>query len=188
VKIVAGLGNPGRRYLNTRHNVGFRVVDELAKRYRVAFRKGWRAKSYSCKIDAGEDLALLVKPQTYMNRSGTVVCPLMRRKGIGPQDLIAVVDDVDLPCGRVRVRSQGGAGGHKGLRSIIQQLGTNEFARVRVGIGRAEPKEKMVDFVLSDFTTAERDVIEAAVSRAADAVLSIISTGADTAMNEFNGT
>ena len=137
VKAVVGLGNPGARYDGTRHNVGFRVVEMLAERAGAPLKRSWRMRARSCTIQVpGGDL-LLVQPQSYMNRSGTTVEALGRRKGLGPGQILVVVDDVDLPVGRIRIRAKGGAGGHNGLRAIIGSLGVESFPRIRVGVGKA---------------------------------------------------
>ncbi|MBN1269275.1 MAG: aminoacyl-tRNA hydrolase [Kiritimatiellae bacterium] len=185
MKVVVGLGNPGRRYERTRHNVGFLVADELARRSGAAFRRSWRMPLRSCSVRIGEQDVLLVKPETFMNRSGAAVAPLLRKKGLAEADLILVLDDADLPAGQLRVRPRGGAGGHNGLKSVIVQLGSEAIARVRVGIGR-RPGEDMVDHVLSTFTPEEREAIEAAVPRAADAVESVLRNGVEKTMNDFN--
>lgn len=186
MKLVAGLGNPGKQYAHTRHNVGFEVVDELAGRAGVDFRKGWLSPAQTAKIkmeDAGE--LLLAKPQTFMNRSGNAIAPLLRKKGLDPSDLIVVVDDADLELGRLRIRKKGSAGGHNGLKSVIQELGTGEFVRIRVGIGRRTGAD-MTDHVLTRFGADERRTMREAVTRAADAVMCLVRDGADAAMNRFN--
>lgn len=184
--MVVGLGNPGARYERTRHNVGFEVADELARRAQGRFRRSWRAHAAWCGVEVGGEEFLLVKPQTYMNRSGTAVAQVLRRKGLGPADLVVVVDDADLGVGQLRVRSKGSAGGHKGLKSIVAALGTEEFVRVRVGIGGGGAGGDLVDHVLSGFSAEERAVMKAAVARAADAVIGIARDGVDKAMNSFN--
>jgi len=187
VKMVVGLGNPGRKYERTRHNVGFEVVEELASRLSGRFRKGWLAAAETAKVqtDGGVDL-LLVKPQTYMNLSGTAVAPLARKRGLAPQDVVVVVDDAELPAGKLRIRAKGSAGGHNGLKSIIQELGSDEFLRVRVGVGRKDPGGDLADHVLSPFSREDRREIDEAVTRAADAVLCILHENVDAAMNKFN--
>lgn len=163
------------------------VVDELARRAGGAFRRGWLAAAETSRVttDEGTEL-LLVKPQTYMNRSGAVVPSLLRRKGLGPADVVVVLDDADLPLGRLRLRPQGGAGGHKGLQSVLEALGTDEVARVRVGIGRQAAAGDLVDHVLDGFSGAEQPVMAQAVRRAADAVARLAAAGMAAAMNDFN--
>ena len=182
--LVAGLGNPGREYADTRHNVGFMVADELARRHGGSWRGKFSGELSEVRAD-GIRLALL-KPQTYMNESGRSVGAAARFFKVEPEALIVVHDDVDLASGRVQVRLGGGLAGHNGLRSVAQQLGTSEFGRVRIGVGRPERGDQrpVADFVLSPFPP-EVDV-EALVARAADAVESVAWEGLDEAQNRFN--
>ena len=182
--LVAGLGNPGREYAETRHNVGFMVADELARRHGGSWRGKFSGELSEVQAD-GIRLALL-KPQTYMNESGRSVGAAARFFKVEPEALIVVHDDVDLASGRVQVRLGGGLAGHNGLRSVAQQLGTSEFGRVRIGVGRPERGDQrpVADFVLSPFPP-EVDV-EALVARAADAVESVAREGLDEAQNRFN--
>jgi len=182
--LVAGLGNPGREYAETRHNVGFMVADELARRHGGSWRGKFSGELSEVRAD-GIRLALL-KPQTYMNESGRSVGAAARFFKVEPEALIVVHDDVDLASGRVQVRLGGGLAGHNGLRSVAQQLGTSEFGRVRIGVGRPERGDQrpVADFVLSPFPP-EVDV-EALVARAADAVESVAREGLDEAQNRFN--
>ena len=182
--LVAGLGNPGREYAETRHNVGFMVADELARRHGGSWRGKFSGELSEVRAD-GIRLALL-KPQTYMNESGRSVGAAARFFKVEPEALIVVHDDVDLASGRVQVRLGGGLAGHNGLRSVAQQLGTGEFGRVRIGLGRPERGDQrpVADFVLSPFPP-EVDV-EALVARAADAVESVAREGLDEAQNRFN--
>ncbi|MFH0880370.1 MAG: aminoacyl-tRNA hydrolase [Lentisphaerota bacterium] len=186
MKLIAGLGNPGKRYEHTRHNVGFDVVEALARKAGTAFKKGWfsQAEMARMRTEAGQEL-LLVKPHTFMNRSGVAIAPLLRKKGLEPDSLIVVVDDADLEAGQLRIRKKGSAGGHNGLKSVIQELGTEDFVRVRVGIGRQAGAD-MVDHVLTRFSAEARRSMEESIARAADAVLCIVEEGADAAMNRFN--
>jgi len=182
--MIVGLGNPGTQYRSTRHNVGFRVIDRLAERHRIPTSHSLkRALVGYGKI--GEDGVVLVKPQTYMNLSGESVGPMMRMFQLTPADVIVVYDEMDLPVGRLRLRPEGSAGGHNGMKSLIQHLGTQEFPRVRIGVGR--PKEApAVDHVLSTFGRDEIAPINEAVESAADAVEAIIGEGVQAAMNRFN--
>ena len=186
MKVVVGLGNPGKAYERTRHNVGFEVVDELAGRLDGSFRRGWLAKLQQARVRLAGDEVLLVKPQTFMNLSGSAVATLMRRRQMEPGDLIVVLDDVELPLGQIRVRKKGGAGGHKGLQSVIQSIGTEEFVRVRLGIGPRPAGEELVEHVLTRFNAAEWKEVKAAAVKAADAVVKVLEAGPDRAMNEFN--
>ncbi len=170
---VVGLGNPGAEYTGTRHNVGQRVVDHLAR----TLRKRWSREGSSRVAKAewrGEPL-YLIKPGSYMNVTGPAVERLCRRLGLDPADLILVYDDIDLPLGKVRVRMKGSHGGHKGVRSIIDTLGTAELRRVKVGIGRPGAKDEVVDHVLSPFLPDELPLVEAACAEAADHALELIT-------------
>ena len=171
--VVVGLGNPGRSYELTRHNVGFMVADELARRHGGDWRK--KKKSEATEIILGSSSATLLKPRTFMNNSGAAL------GGYRAQDLIVVHDDLDLPAGDVRVKVGGGAGGHNGLRSIIGQLG-NEFIRVRIGVGHPPAHMTVTDYVLGRMDATVKD----AVPTAADAVEAVIEDSAEAAMNRFN--
>lgn len=187
MKLVIGLGNPGRAYERTRHNAGFEVVDELARRAGSSFRRSWRWPILTAEAELGSVKVLLVKPQAFMNRSGPPVAALARKRGVSAGEILLVVDDVDLPPGVLRLRKQGSAGGHNGLKSVAQSLGSEAFARLRVGVGRPAGQTEMVDHVLTRFTPAEQDVMKTALVRAADAVQGVLEKGLDRAMNEFNG-
>jgi PTH1 family peptidyl-tRNA hydrolase len=182
---VVGLGNPGERYRRTRHNAGFMVVDALAGRFGaagLATGDAWLAP-----IRVGESSVLLVKPLSFMNGSGVPVARLLAEREASPADLVVVVDDVALDLGTVRVRERGGHGGHNGLRSLVDVLGTEEFARVRVGVRRGEPGEDLAEYVLAEFPPEESLVVQEAVGLAADAVECLLEEGAQAAMNRFNG-
>ena len=183
MKLIVGLGNPGKEYAGTRHNVGFEVVDVIAKRCktRIAKRMG-RSKIARVNI-AGEDLTLM-KPQTFMNLSGDAIANFARREKINPSEILIVYDDMALPIGKIRIRPQGSAGGHNGMKSIIARLGTDQFARVRIGIGNA--RRDAIDHVLSRFHTQEKQTIHEAIMKAADAVEMILSEGIEPAMNRYN--
>jgi peptidyl-tRNA hydrolase, PTH1 family len=185
VKLVAGLGNPGRNYQGTRHNVGFAVADELARRRDVLFEHG-RANALTAKVGIGADALLIVKPLTMMNLSGEAVGGLAHFYKIDPSDIIAVADDVNLPLGRLRLRGSGSAGGHNGFRSIIARLGSDRFPRLRVGVGRGDPRRDLADHVLARFDPDEASEVERAIARAADAVDTFIAEGIEAAMNRFN--
>jgi PTH1 family peptidyl-tRNA hydrolase len=190
VKVVAGLGNPGERYRLTRHNVGFRVVDLLADRWGLTGEGRVRdgAARLEVELRDPDERVLLVKPLKYMNLSGGPLKAAMRQTEVDPAvDLLVVTDDVDLPLGRLRLRREGSAGGHNGLRDIIASLGSNEFNRLRVGIGRPGTARATVDHVLATFKPAEREVADASIAAAADAVEQWLRDGIETAMNEFNG-
>ena len=171
--VVAGLGNPGPKYRGTRHNVGQRVLDHLA----LTLRAGWR-EDRSASVARGRwrnETIHLVKPQSFMNVAGGAVAVALRRLHADPADLIVVYDDIDLPLGTVRVRIRGSHGGHNGVRSIIETLGTSEIRRVKIGIGRPERKEDVADHVLDPFEPEELPLVEEAVARAADRILELIA-------------
>lgn len=186
MKLIVGLGNPGKRYVRTRHNAGYRVVEALAVRYDARFHRSWRAKARTAKCHVEGESLLLAKPETFMNLSGVSVAALMRRKGFDVADLIVVFDDVDLDVGQLRVRPKGGAGGHNGLRSVIREVGSEVFTRVRLGVGRCPPRMNLADYVLSDFLAEEEKIIEETVGKAVDAVECVLRDGTEAAMNRFN--
>ena len=183
MKLIVGLGNPGRKYAGTRHNVGFEVVDALAARHRLEWEAApadaliakWRA--------AG---ALIVKPLTFMNLSGFAVGDLLRYFKVDLADLLVIVDEAQLELGRLRTRGSGSAGGHNGLKSLIEQLGTEEFARLRVGVGRGDARRDLADHVLATFDKDEQPIVTEAIGRAADATEVFISDGLGPMMNRFN--
>jgi PTH1 family peptidyl-tRNA hydrolase len=186
MKVIVGLGNPGREYEMTRHNLGFMLIDRLLTR-----AGGGRFRSESSARVATVELTgqrvLLAKPQTYMNLSGDAVRPLLDRYGEGnPANLLVASDDVALPFGMIRVRSRGSAGGQKGLKSIIERLGTQEFARVRLGVKPDHPLDDLSRFVLSPIRNRDREQLEETLERAADAVTMILSEGVERAMARFN--
>jgi PTH1 family peptidyl-tRNA hydrolase len=186
VKLVVGLGNPGKEYDKTRHNVGFDVLDELVRRTGSTLRRGWTVPAWTGRAEIEGKNVLLVKPRTFMNRSGQAVAAATQKKGLEPADVIVVLDDLELPRGQIRIRKKGGAGGHKGLRSVIEALGTEDFTRIRVGVGPRPAGEDLVDHVLARFTAEERREVEKAVEVAADAVAAVLRDGVEKAMNEFN--
>ncbi|HXE80593.1 MAG TPA: aminoacyl-tRNA hydrolase [Vicinamibacterales bacterium] len=187
MKLIAGLGNPGRRYRDTRHNVGFRVVDELARRAGVDFGPA-PADALVARIRdfEGRGPVLLVKPLTMMNASGEAVAALGRYYRIEPDALLVITDDVNLPLARLRARARGSSGGHNGLRSVVQHLGTEAFPRLRVGVGRGDRRVDLADHVLATFDPEERPIIEAAIMRAADAAALFVAAGIEAVMNRFN--
>jgi PTH1 family peptidyl-tRNA hydrolase len=184
VKVICGLGNPGEKYRLTRHNVGFRVVDLLADRWRLSdgrVRDG--AALLEAQVAAGR--VLLVKPMKFMNLSGGPLKAALRQTDVDVSaDLLVICDDIDLPLGRLRLRRSGSAGGHNGLRDIISSFGTNEFNRLRVGIGRGG---ETIDHVLATFKPGERELADEAIATAADAAERWLAHGIDEAMNEYNG-
>ncbi len=184
-KLIVGLGNPGPKYRNTRHNVGFMVLDAVASGLGVDFSREKFGGLFVEAPHAGRRLMLL-KPLTFMNNSGAAVAQAVRNRIEDFQDILVIVDDLDLPVGRVRVRMQGSSGGHNGLKSIIAHLGSDAFPRLRIGIGRNEPGAGATDHVLSAFTPEEKPEIQQAIQRSADAVLVYAAEGIEAAMNRFN--
>ncbi|HVF92315.1 MAG TPA: aminoacyl-tRNA hydrolase [Blastocatellia bacterium] len=186
MKVIAGLGNPGRDYDDTRHNLGFMLIDRLFER---AGGRSFRAEAGALVAEArlAGERVLLAKPQTFMNLSGDAVKPLLGRHGDGdPKNLIVSCDDVALPVGMVRVRPGGSAGGQKGLKSIIERLGTNEFPRVRIGIKPDHPVGDLARFVLAPLPRRDREQLDATLDRAAAAIEMILSQGVAKAMSAFN--
>jgi peptidyl-tRNA hydrolase, PTH1 family len=183
VKLIVGLGNPGAKYRGTRHNIGFAVLDELARRGKIEFDAApveaviarWRERE-----------ALLAKPLTFMNASGEAVGGLLRYFKVEPADLLVIVDEVHLPLAKIRARGRGSAGGHNGLKSIIAHLG-DEFARLRVGVGRGDTRRDLADHVLAKFDKDEAEEVERMTTRAADAAEAFIASGIEAVMNGFNG-
>jgi len=187
MKIIVGLGNPGRKYVRTRHNAGFMTADELAANLRVDITQE-KHDSLLARVRIDSTDAVLAKPQTYMNDSGRAVGAIFRDAYAIISDLIVIHDELDLPLGSVRVKIGGGHGGHNGLRSIIEFLGSGDFIRVRIGIGRPIPVIDSADYVLSPFLVEEREVASEAIVKAAEAVKAIIVEGPLRAMNIFNHT
>lgn len=183
-RLIVGLGNPGPEYSGSRHNVGFQCLRWLARKHGLSF-DGTRAHA---RIAQGAILGkpvVLARPQTFMNLSGQAVTGLLQWLRLGPADIVVIHDDLNLPLGRIRLRPGGSAGGHRGIRSIIDTLGTQDFARLRVGIGRPEGNDA-VDYVLGDFNAAERLVMVESYARAAEAVECILADGLEATMNRFN--
>ncbi len=183
--LIVGLGNPGIEYEKTRHNVGFKVVEMLANTLGVSVcRKGYKSLWGKGKINNKD--VFLAKPQTFVNLSGESVFALLKGLNIDPASLLIIHDDLDLPFGEVRVKKSGGSGGHNGLRSIINILGTGDFGRIRVGIGRPPGRQDPAVYVLKPFTKGQREEAEFAVKNASDAALAIVKDGYEVVMNEFN--
>ncbi len=183
MKLVVGLGNPGRKYDGTRHNVGFDVVDLLAARHHLE----WEAAPADALIARWRSASVLVaKPLTFMNLSGHAVGELMRFYKVERKDVVVIVDDANLELGRLRARPSGSAGGHNGLKSIIGALGSEDFARLRVGVGRGDARRDLADHVLARFDPQEREDVAEAVGRAADAAELFVSEGIGPVMNRFN--
>jgi len=185
MKLIVGLGNPGSEYRDTRHNIGFLVIDELARRWHTAVsRQQFDALVVKTAFDGAA--VMLAKPLTFMNLSGHAVSALAGYYQVEPADVLALTDDVALPLGRLRARREGGAGGHNGLKSLIEQLGTQAFPRLRIGVGRGDNRRDLADHVLGRFEADERDTVSAAVLRAADATEVFLRDGIERVMNVFN--
>ena len=183
--LLVGLGNPGSRYKGTRHNFGFEVVDQIARDCGVSWRPSYR-HSLTAETRFVDQTVVLAKPQTYMNRSGRAVAELVEREGAEVSELVIFLDDVALPLGTLRIRPQGGDGGHLGLASILQVMGTKEISRVRLGILPDADPDDLSDFVLEPFTAKEREIVSGVVERAYSAARVILTEGIDKAMSLFN--
>jgi PTH1 family peptidyl-tRNA hydrolase len=183
--LIVGLGNPGREYLGNRHNIGFMLVDQLAKRLNITFSR-LESKALVTKGEYANRRIILAKPQTYMNLSGQPVSSLVRFYKVPLDNLLVVYDDVDLPLGTLRLRATGGSAGQKGMESIIERLGTEDFPRLRLGINRPPGRLQAADYVLQDFSKAEAELLPMVLDRATDAVQSFIRHGIVTAMNLYN--
>jgi PTH1 family peptidyl-tRNA hydrolase len=190
--MIVGLGNPGKRYAQNRHNIGFRCIDLLAKRNSIQIKRSQCQSKVGGGAIAGVEV-ILARPQTFVNISGEAVRGLMRKYRISLDDLIIICDDLDLPAGKVRIRQNGGSGGHNGLKSIIEETGTQDFCRVKIGIGRPPgeqetgmDEEAVISYVLGDFNPDEVQLMEQAITRAVEAVEYLLTEGIAAAMNKFN--
>jgi PTH1 family peptidyl-tRNA hydrolase len=181
IRLVAGLGNPGPEYAATRHNIGFMVVDQLAAQFGSRWEKSAKGDALSAKCGA----VLLIKPMSFMNRSGYPLFAVAQFYKIEPEEILVVLDDLAIPLGRVRLRARGGSGSHNGLESVITQFGTEEIPRLRIGISEA-PREGSVDYVLDRFFDEEKALVRSTINRAVDAVKCAIDNGLVSAMNTFN--
>jgi PTH1 family peptidyl-tRNA hydrolase len=187
MKLIVGLGNPGREYRDTRHNVGFMVVDEIARRHGIGWAAGPSqiAETLIGKKFGAEPL-MLAKPLTYMNLSGNAVAGLARYFDVDGDDLLVIVDEVALPFGKLRARARGSAGGHNGLKSVIERLGTTDFPRLRLGVGRGDGRRDLADHVLAKFERGEQAELETLITRAADAAEMFAVDGISKVMNAYN--
>ncbi|MBL8139440.1 MAG: aminoacyl-tRNA hydrolase [Acidobacteria bacterium] len=185
MKLLVGLGNPGAKYHGTRHNIGFRVIDALARRWSV---DQWREQHQAlvAKVRAGDEAVLVAKPMTFMNLSGEAVAGLAGFYKVAVPDVLVVLDEVALPLGRLRAGRGGSHGGHNGLKSVIARLGTSDVPRLRIGVGRGDGRRELADHVLGVFAAEERDQVEAAVLRAAEASVMFVTDGIERVMNVFN--
>ena len=193
MKLIAGLGNPGKAYAHSRHNIGFRCINYLDKLHSIP------VKQHQCQSQTGtgkiDDIELLLaKPKTYVNRSGEAISRLIHRYNIPINELIVICDDLDLPLGKLRLRQGGSSGGHRGIESIISDLKSKDFCRIKVGIGRPTEddgtpiadEDAIINYVLGDFTPLEKEIIKPAIARVAEAIESMITQGVTAAMNQFN--
>ncbi|MHB8807005.1 MAG: aminoacyl-tRNA hydrolase [Anaerolineaceae bacterium] len=182
------MGNPGDQHADNRHNIGFKVIDVLAERWEIKLKRN-RKNALTGEGTYWGNPVVLAKPQTYMNNSGLSVGPLSRLYGVLPENLLVIYDDLDLAFGRIRLRAAGSAGGHHGMESIIEKVSTNEFPRLRIGIGRPNHEgEEVVDFVLTGFHSSDKQKLKTVLKQAADAVETYLKSGIEIAMTQFNGT
>ncbi len=182
MRMIVGLGNPGRQYAHTKHNVGFDILDLFAKQRKVRIL-GRQSRALVGGLDSYGEQILLVKPQTFMNESGQAVGAIARKHNLTPDSVLVIYDDLDLPLGKIRIRMRGSSGGHKGMRSIISHLHSEDFPRMRIGIGR---NGEAIDHVLSRFNRKERQIMDVTLAQAADALKMILEEGIEAAMNVYN--
>ena len=183
--LIAGLGNPGKEYENTRHNAGFLVLDTLAQKLGADLSER-KHRALCGKAVIGGQKVILLKPQTYMNSSGESIRAAADYYKVPPEDILVVYDDISLAPGQLRIRAKGSAGGHNGIKSIIAHLGTQQFPRVKVGIGEKPPRMDLADYVLGHFSSGEKKIMEEAAKEAADAICEIVNVGIEQAMNDHN--
>ncbi len=186
MKLIVGLGNPGEQYTYTRHNLGFLVLEALAQECKIKLRNTAGVQGFTASADIDSTNCSLLMPTTFMNVSGVSVKALAAKKGIKPSDILIVCDDLTLPFGQMRIRPSGSAGGHNGLKSIIEHLGSNEFARLRLGIGKPKVGMETVDYVLANFTAGEKKSLPDFINQALCCVHSWVGQGVGQAMNQFN--
>ena len=185
MKCMVGLGNPGKKYSTTRHNIGFMVIDELLRRHFLTLNKTKFNGKYALESIGGEKF-LLLQPQTFMNLSGEAIRPLMNFYDIAIEDVVIVYDDLDLPTGKIRLRQKGGPGGHNGIKSSINHLGTKEFKRIRIGVGRPTTPQPVIDYVLGSFPKDQSTDVRESIEKAADAFEAWLEKPFVEVMNEFN--
>ena len=185
--MIVGLGNPGKEYEKTRHNIGFRVTDQLSEDLRIKIDR-LKFQALTRMVQIGDNKVLLVQPQTYMNASGAAVGALASYYKVPPQRVLVIFDDISLPVGRIRIRKNGSAGGHNGLKSIIQSLGSDQFPRVKVGVGeKPHPDYDLADWVLSRFSAKEEEDLKPAIDHAVQAAQMILTAGCEKAASAYNG-
>ena len=192
MKLIAGLGNPGRQYKHNRHNIGFQCIDHFARLHSITFNKNQCQSRVGSGVIDGIKI-VLAKPKTFMNESGRAVNLLLRKYKIPVHELLVIYDDMDLPLGKLRLRQDGGSGGHKGINSILSSLGDKNFHRIRLGIGHPLREQKLacdndivIDYVLSDFTPDESQIVSTVIGRAAEAIQCVLLEGIEFAMNKYN--
>ena len=183
--LIVGLGNPEKEYGNTRHNMGFDTINEIAKNNNIDINKN-KFKGLYETLNLQNQKAILLKPQTYMNLSGESVREIVDFYNIEPQKIIVIYDDIDIEKGHIKIRKKGGAGSHNGMKSVVQELGTTDFTRIRVGIGQPEFKSDMINYVIGKVPKEEQEILHQGVKKAAEAVEEILKNGIDIAMNKFN--
>ena len=186
VFIICGLGNPGANYKKTRHNAGFMVIDHFCNKFDLKLKRKWRSEYTEFEYEGMK--LILLKPQTFMNNSGDAVKKFAKKYGVQPANVLVAYDEMSLKTGRLRIRNGGSAGGHNGIKSVLQNFGGADFLRLRIGIDHPGKGADVADYVLSDFTLSEMELISPAVSACADAVLMLSTEGCEAAMNAFNGT
>lgn len=184
IKALIGLGNPGKEYKNTRHNVGFMVADLVASTLKCG--KKYKEKCFSHIIECPDHDLLIVKPQTYMNNSGIAVKNLLDDYNLKPEEILVVYDDLDLPLGTIRLKKKGSSGGHRGVKSIIENIKTEDFPRLKIGIGRPANKKDVVNYVLSPFSKEEKFILEKVLSSATDCIINVLKYGIDKAIGQCN--
>lgn len=187
IQIVVGLGNPGKIYDNTPHNIGFEVLDVLAARQNLRFRRGFGLRAWVSTWHREPSVVRFIKPRTFMNRSGEAVAKAVRRWNLSPENVLIVYDDLELPLGRLRLRKRGSAGGHNGVTSVIHGLGdSQEFPRLRIGVGPRPPGEELIRYVLSPWKDEDAERVNETLNRAADAVTCVLQGDFEAAMTQFN--
>lgn len=185
MKLIVGLGNPGQKYYHTRHNIGFQIMDELSSKYEISFSHHDSVSEWGRGRIEGKDVIFL-KPQTYMNLSGKAVLHFISYYRLSRDDLLVIYDDMDLPLGRLRIRLKGSSGGHRGMESIIQHLGSSQFSRLRIGIGKPDISPQGGEYVLRDFSKTDKVIVSQAIERSVECVKVIMAEGIISAMNRFN--
>jgi PTH1 family peptidyl-tRNA hydrolase len=187
IRIIIGLGNPGSRYKATRHNIGFDILDSMAYDLPSRFRKSWRCSAWLAKAPLEDTVVYLAKPTTFMNRSGKAVKSVMKKYRLNADQIVVVYDDLALDLGKIRIRPRGSAGGHNGMASIIEALGTDDFPRLRVGIGPRPGGEEQIDFVLGTWPAREQEQVSEIRRRSVEALTHLVGQGVESTMNNFNG-